>query len=126
VINTEQNQGLSYAYGEVVRKRDERKRLTGGSCEQCKEVCTFLVLFNTRVDGPYGISGTRTSLHYLQELRAHAGVHVPLIIKKRYLLDLATITLGIKTERVRLQSINSESPIIAQPGLPLRIHQTIG
>ena len=42
MINAEQNQGLAYAYDEVVRKKDERKSLTGGQCEQCKEVCSFL------------------------------------------------------------------------------------
>jgi hypothetical protein len=126
VINTEQNQGLSYAFDEVVRRKDERKSLTGGQCEQCKEVCIFLVYFTTIFDVLYGSSTIRTSLHYLQELRAHAGVHVLLITKGQHLIDPAAINLKVKAERVRLRSTNSESPIIVRPGLPLRTRQTIG
>ena len=55
MINAEQNQGLPYAYDEVVRKKDQRKRLTGGSCEQCKEVCIFSFFFNTIVNDLYGL-----------------------------------------------------------------------
>jgi hypothetical protein len=126
VINTEQNQGLPYAYDEVVRKKDERKGLTGSSCEQCKEVCAFLILFNTRVDNLYGSSGTRTSLHYLHGLRARAGVHVLLTMMKQHLFNLATTITRVKADRVRLRSINNESLITARPGLPLRTRQTIG
>lgn len=126
MINTEQNQGLAYAYDEVVRRKDERKSLTGGQCEQCKEVCIFPVLSTAILDVLYGSSTTSTSLRYHQELRAHAGVHILLIIKKQHLFDLATINLKVAAERLRLRSINSECPIIVRPGPPLRIRQTIG
>lgn len=90
-------------------------------------MCAFSsFLFNPVFDDLYGSSGTRTSLHYRQELRAHAGVHVLLIMKRQHLFDLATITLKAKAVRVRSRRINSESPIIVRPGLPLRIRQTIG
>jgi hypothetical protein len=80
-----------------VRRKDERKSLTGRQCEQCKEVCIF-VLSPTILDVLYGFSTTSTSLHYHQELKAPAGVHVLLIIKKQHLFDPATINFKVNAE----------------------------
>ena len=39
-INPSDNEGLAYPFHEVVRKKDERKRLHAGDCECCKDVST--------------------------------------------------------------------------------------
>ena len=37
-IDPTQNKGLNYQYDEVVRNKDERRRLDAGDCECCREV----------------------------------------------------------------------------------------
>ena len=52
-IDPTQNKGLNYQYDEVVRNKDERRRLDGGDCECCHEVNgnkTFLSFLLANID----------------------------------------------------------------------------
>lgn len=38
-INPVNNAGLNFEYDEVVRNKDDRRRMNAGDCECCREVC---------------------------------------------------------------------------------------
>lgn len=40
-IDPERNGGLDYQFDEVVRKKDDRKRMEAGDCECCRDVSNF-------------------------------------------------------------------------------------
>lgn len=40
-INPERNHGLSYAYQNVERRKEERKKMMGHGCIECENVCLF-------------------------------------------------------------------------------------
>ncbi|KAF8154435.1 DNA repair protein endonuclease SAE2/CtIP C-terminus-domain-containing protein [Crassisporium funariophilum] len=79
VINPAQNGGLDYQYDQVVRNRDERRKLDAGDCECCREYYEGIGPLPTRLQQPLWRSPPSTPAkpcprHHHQENESRRGL----------------------------------------------------
>lgn len=73
VIDPEKNAGRGYQYDEVVRSREDRKKLNAGDCECCREVGLLYLVSPPHFYSSIGCSTTRPSDLCQADSNHHSG-----------------------------------------------------
>lgn len=51
-IDPARNAGMDFQYDEVVRRKDDRRKMDAGDCECCRDVSSFMSTFQPTNDKP--------------------------------------------------------------------------